>query len=162
MLFPFQGFDDQCLGVIALYLRPATFTIGEVIYELGDRGNEMFFVIDGTVVVHANSPCAVKTLNRPEEGGSGDADKVDGEGIVTQGDVFGEGGLFPGELGPLRLESAKSLSFVLAFVLTAASMREIEAECPAVNSYALACRCRPAFSCATAVKFLSLSSKTEI
>jgi hypothetical protein len=47
--------------------------------------------------------------------------------------VFGEGGLFPVELGPLRLESAKALSFVSALVLTAASMREIEAEYPVVR-----------------------------
>ncbi len=40
--------------------------------------------------------------------------------------------LIPEELGPLRLESARTLSFVSAFVLTAASMREIEAEYPAV------------------------------
>ena len=63
----------------------------------------------------------------------GAVDLAAGERIAGKGDVFGESGLFPEELGPFRLESAKTLSFVSAFVLTAASLREIEAEYHAVR-----------------------------
>jgi CRP-like cAMP-binding protein len=126
--FPPQGFDDQCLGVIASHLRPASFAIGEIIYEHGDRSNEMFFVLDGTVVVHANGPCALKAQDPP-----GEADKVVGEGIVTQGDVFGEAGLFPTELGPWRRESVSALTWVSAYTLNAAALRDISAEYPEVQ-----------------------------
>jgi CRP-like cAMP-binding protein len=174
-----QGFDDQSLGFIASRLRQAAFAGGEVIFERGERGDEMYLILEGAVVLNAGprAPASAETSDRGISqqrtalGGSklglnvGASDLAAGERIAGKGDVFGEGGLFPEEMGTYRLESAKTLSFVSAFVLTAASMREIEAECPAVNSlrsYALACLCGPAFSCATAVKFLSLSSKTEI
>jgi hypothetical protein len=118
----------------------------------------MFLVVEGTVVLHAGprAPASEKSENSDlgiqlaHGGGNkgfnvGAVDLAAGERIAGKGDVFGEGGLFPEELGPLRLESAKTLSFVSAFVLTAASMREIEAEYPAVHcfhrttSLALAC-----------------------
>jgi hypothetical protein len=50
-----QGFNDRCLGLIASHLRLASFARGELIYEHGERGDEMYLVIEGTVVVHANS-----------------------------------------------------------------------------------------------------------
>jgi CRP-like cAMP-binding protein len=140
-----QGFDDQCLGVIASRLRQAAFASGETIFEYGERGDEMFLVVEGTVVVHAGqhpTAFAEKTdrgIYMAQGEGSkqglnlGAVDLVAGERIAGKGDVFGEGGIFPEELGPLRLESAKTLSFVSALVLTAASMREIEAEYPVVR-----------------------------
>jgi CRP-like cAMP-binding protein len=139
-----QGFNDQCLGVIASRLRQAAFASGEVIFEYGERGDEMFLLVEGAVVLHAG-PGSPAPAEKPERGiplaqdvsklGSnfGAVDLAAGERITGKGDVFGEGGLFPEELGPIRLESAKALSFVSAYVLTAASMREIEAEYPAVH-----------------------------
>ena len=87
----------------------------------------MFFVTDGTVVIHANGSCALKPQDHP-----GEADKVVGEGIVAKGDVFGEGGLFP-ELGPWRRESVSALTWVSAYTLNAAALRDITAEYPEVQ-----------------------------
>ncbi len=145
---PRQGFDDQCLGVIASRLRQAAYTSGEVIFEYGERGDEMFLVVEGAVVLRAG-PRPPASAEKSDERGSQQAqgreqqgsNAVDlaagaggpGERIAGKGDVFGEGGLFPEELGPIRLESAKALSFVSVFTLTVAFMREIEAEYPAVN-----------------------------
>ncbi len=143
-----QGFDDQCLGVIASRLRQAAFASGETIFEYGERGDEMFLVVEGAVVLQAGQrppPSADKSdreISQQQLGQDGKsnkemnpgvADLAAGERIAGKGDVFGEGGLFPEDLGPIRLESAKALSFVSAFVLTAASMREIGAEYPAVR-----------------------------
>ena len=132
-----QGFNDQCLGVIALHLRPATFAMGEVIYQHGDRSNEMFFIIDGTVAVHANRSCSLKALDHPAAATGEDevdgADKVVGERVVTKGDVFGEGGLFPAELGPCRKESVSALTWVSAYTLNAAALLEISADYPEVQ-----------------------------
>ena len=145
---PRQGFDDQCLGVIASRLRHAAYASGEVIFEYGERGDEMFLVVEGAVVVRAGPHSPAPAEKSDQRGShlvqSGDqkgSNAVDlaagaggpGERIAGKGDVFGEGGLFPEELGPIRLESAKALSFVSVLTLTAAFMREIEAEYPAVN-----------------------------
>jgi CRP-like cAMP-binding protein len=130
-----QGFDDLCLGFIASHLRPATFSTGEVIYERGDRGDEMFFVVDGTVVVHADSSCSQAALDLPaalEDDGSDKAAEVVGEGIVTKGGVFGESGLFPVELGPCRRESVSALTWVCAYTLNSAALLEISADYPEV------------------------------
>jgi CRP-like cAMP-binding protein len=143
-----QGFDDQCLGVIASRLRQAAYASGEVIFEYGERGDEMFLVVEGAVVVRAGpqspvpaekSDSAVQLAQggdqQPESSNAGAVNLAAGPGdrIAGKGDLFGEGGLFPEALGPIRLESAKTLSFVSAFILTAAAMREIEAEYPAVR-----------------------------
>lgn len=157
-----QGFDDQCLGFIASRLRQAAFVGGEVIFERGERGDEMYLIVEGAVVLHSSQrpPAPADKSDRSTQqqtqshGGTdrstqqqahsqggrmlslkvGAVDLAAGERIAGKGDVFGEGVLFPEALGPLRLESAKTLSFVSVFVLTAASMREIEAEYPAVRS----------------------------
>ncbi len=141
-----QGFDDQCLGFIASRLRHAAFASNEVIFEYGQRGDEMFLVVEGAVVLRAGAGPPSPTDNcdrgthQAERAGTyqvnaGAVDLSAGERIVKNGDLFGEGGLFPEELGPFRLESATALSFVSAFILTAASTREIEAEYPAVNIF---------------------------
>jgi CRP-like cAMP-binding protein len=105
----------------------------------------MFLVVEGAVVVRAgpHSPAPAEKSDQrgsqPAQGGDvqslnvGAVDLAAGERIVGKGDIFGEGGLFPEDLGSLRLESARTLSFVSAYILTAASMREIKAEYPAVR-----------------------------
>ena len=140
-----QGFDDQCLGFIASRLRQGTFASGETIFERGERGDEMFLVVEGAVCLHAGPRPPVPAESDDQQqrtaahGGANEIRKFGavnlaaGERIAGKGDVFGEGALFPEELGPLRLESARTLSFVSALVLTAASMREIEEEYPAVR-----------------------------
>ena len=105
----------------------------------------MFLVVEGAVCLHAGPrpPVPAESDDQQQrtasQGGANEIRKFGavnlaaGERIAGKGDVFGEGALFPEELGPLRLESARTLSFVSALVLTAASMREIEAEYPAVR-----------------------------
>jgi hypothetical protein len=135
-VFHFQGFDDLCLGIVALHLRPATFAMGEIIYEHGDRGNEMFFVTDGTVVVHTDRFCSKKTLDQSAASGKPEYEKateVVSKGIVTKGDVFGEAGLFPEELGLCRRESVSALTWVCAYTLNSAALQEISAEYPEVQ-----------------------------
>ncbi len=99
----------------------------------------MFFVIDGTVVVRANRPCALKQLDAPDavavESGFGGADKVDGESVVTKGDVFGEGGLFPVELGPCRRETVFALTWVSVYTLSNSALWEISASYPEVSAH---------------------------
>ena len=141
---PRQGFDDQCLGFIASRLSQAAFASGETIFEYGERGDEMFLVVQGAVVVRAGprppapAESSDSAVQLAQGGGRQKPNAIDlaagpGDRIAGKGDVFGEGGLFPEALGPIRLESAKTLSFVSAFILTAAAMREIEAEYPAVR-----------------------------
>ena len=115
----------------------------------------MFLVLEGAVVLHAGprppAPAAESGRGDPQpqqavqggdaEGKAGGADLAAGERIAGKGDVFGESGLFPEELGAHRLESARTLSFVSAFVLTAAAMREIKEEYPAVCRMAFTCCC---------------------
>jgi CRP-like cAMP-binding protein len=142
-----QGFNDRCLGLIASHLRLASFARGELIYEHGERGDEMFLVVEGAVVVHAG-PGLVQTdakklprfmdkhaaLSLPAEGGEGgEGEEAIGERIAAKGDVFGEGGLFPAELGLVRRESATALTWVSTYALSAAAIREIEAEYPEVG-----------------------------
>ena len=110
--------------------------MGEVIYERGDRGNEMFFVTDGTVVVHTNRSCSTEALDQPAASGNLNHEKateVVTKGIVTKGDVFGEGGLFPAELGLCRRESVSALTWVCAYTLNSMALQEISAEYPEVQ-----------------------------
>ncbi len=168
---PRQGFNDQCLGVIASRLHHAAFAAGDVIFEYGERGSEMFFLVEGAVVLYAGQRPPTpndKGIQQDKQGSNvGAVDLAAGERIAGNGDVFGEGGLFPEELGPIRLESAKALSFVSAYVLTAASLREIEAEFPAVY-FRVACDALPSpstsavLACLLALVFVLLNLDTRV
>jgi CRP-like cAMP-binding protein len=110
------------------------------------RGDEMYLVLEGAVVVHANARilalpenerdlpkyldrrAALTTNSKGEFGGA----EVRGERIASKGDVFGEGGLFPQELGLVRRESATALTWVSTYSLSAAAMQDIGAEYPEV------------------------------
>jgi CRP-like cAMP-binding protein len=140
-----QGFDDQCLGFITSHLRPAAFGKDEVVFECGDRGDEMYFVIDGAVLTRTG-PLTTLTSAKAEddgeeEGGSSGVGEAAGRGerLVGKGDVFGEAGLFAEELGLLRRESAKTHSWVSVYVLTAAALRTISLEYPEVSLWLLLC-----------------------
>jgi CRP-like cAMP-binding protein len=141
-----QGFNDRCLGLIASHLRLASFARGELIYEHGERGDEMYLIIEGNVVVHANArifdadamriprfmdkhAAALPIFGKYEKG---EGKEAMGERIAAKGDVFGEDGLFPKELGLLRRESATALTWVSVYVLSAAAVRDIECEYPEV------------------------------
>jgi CRP-like cAMP-binding protein len=121
----------------------------------------MFLVTEGAVVLHAGGarappdapPGAPAAPPRPAgaggsaaAGGGDSGELAAGERIVGKGDVFGEAGLFPEELGAHRVESARTLSFVSALVLTAAAMREIREEYPVVRARA----CVRVFACVRA------------
>jgi CRP-like cAMP-binding protein len=144
-----QGFDDQCLGFIASHLRPVVFGGGEVIYERGDRGDEMYLVLDGSVVLRMR-PTATSFAQQQQpasmagagRGGEAGAEKAAGKGerLAGKGDVFGEAALFPMELGPRRREGATALSRVLAYVLNAAALAEIADEYPEVRLHHFASR----------------------
>jgi CRP-like cAMP-binding protein len=149
LLSSLQGFDDQCLGFVASHLLPAAFAKDEVIFECGDRGDEMYFIVDGDVLIHtgplitltsSESNMGQPTLNQQAGDGwkdgrdTGEASCARKSGrIVGKGDVFGEGGLFTKELGLLRRESAKTQSWVSVYVLTAVALREISLEYPEVS-----------------------------
>jgi CRP-like cAMP-binding protein len=147
--FSRQGFNDQCLGCVATHLRLANFARGELIYEHGQRGDEMFLIIEGAVVVHANDRIATAdgkklpdfmdrhaALSMAAEGGDKREEAI-GERIAAKGDVFGEGGLFPKELGLIRRESATALTWVSTYALSAAAMQDIQTEYPEVGAFAL-------------------------
>jgi CRP-like cAMP-binding protein len=115
-----------------------------VVFECGDRGDEMYFVVEGTVLIRTGPLISLTSAkaelqhkqhgnSEEESGGIGveEAGKV--ERIVGKGDVFGEGGLFTQELGLLRRESAKTHSWVAVYVLTAAALRDIAVEYPEVS-----------------------------
>ncbi len=122
----------------------------------------MYFVLDGSVLVHAvrchltfgegttqdtSSPqtdSEKATLNHRTLGAEGSKtksfsygrDRVTGEHIASKGDIFGEGGLFPVELGDWRQENATALSWVSAYSLSATALREIAAVYPEVPAAA--------------------------
>jgi CRP-like cAMP-binding protein len=131
----------------------------------------MFFLVEGAVVLYAGQRPPTpndKGIQQDKQGSNvGAVDLAAGERIAGNGDVFGEGGLFPEELGPIRLESAKALSFVSAYVLTAASLREIEAEFPAVY-FLVACDALPSpstsavLACLLASVFVLLNLDTRV
>ena len=135
-----------------------------MIYSRGDRCDDMYFVLDGSVLVHAVR-CLLTLDDGPEAklcaepapaiqrlqanpahrafGGDSSAcsfrygrDRVAGEHMVSKGDIFGEGGLFSSELGDWRQENATALSWVSAYALSAAALREIAAVYPEVSSAA--------------------------
>ena len=143
-----QGFDDQCLGFIASYLRPAAFIAGEAIFQCGDRGDEMYLVVDGTVLLHTGLPIAgpIADLDQQDEQLYGSRGEDDGSGgekrirathrdgrIVGKGDVFGESGLFTKELGLFRRESAEAMSWLSVYVLSAPALQKISDEYPEVK-----------------------------
>ncbi len=131
---------------MASHLRRANFAGGEAVYERGEHGDEMFFVVQGSVVLHAAPRAAapgprgrMQTHQPPapeqlpggfgKDGGTTVA--AAGERIAGKGDVFGEGGLFS-ELGMWRRENATALSWVSAYVLSAATLLEITKKYPEV------------------------------
>jgi hypothetical protein len=150
----------------------------------------MYFVLDGSVLVHAvkclvtiddkllqnGTPSAKEhktTLNRRTSGTEGSSSNlgihgrgsVAGEHIVSKGDIFGEGGLFPSELGDWRQENATALSWVSAYALSAAAMREIAAVYPEVSASACMPICRssmhsPSLLCC--LTFVSISAGSAI
>ena len=147
-----QGFDDECLGCVASHLRKASFAGGETVYQRGEHGDEMFLIVDGSVVLHAaprpggpgpsgregwtqtSQPPAQQLPEGSSKGGGtmvATVESAAGERIAGKGDVFGEGGLFP-ELGLWRRESAMALSWVSAYVMNAAALLEIAREYPEV------------------------------
>ena len=138
-----QGFDDQCLGVVATHLRKASFAGGEAVYERGERGDEMYLIVDGSVALHAAPRQGTpgfggrsQAPQQPPEGVGDDGcttvESAVGERIAGKGDVFGEGGLFP-ELGLRRRESATALSWVSVYMLNASTLLEIAKEYPEVR-----------------------------
>jgi CRP-like cAMP-binding protein len=139
-----QGFDDQCLGCVASHLRQVVFGGGEVVYERGERGDEMYLILDGSVVLHTRltPPCfdlqaqQQHAANRADEDRDGDSvvanTAAKGERFAGKGDVFGEAGLFPGELGSCRRECVTTLSRMTAYVMNAAALQEIADEYPEV------------------------------
>jgi CRP-like cAMP-binding protein len=135
---PRQGFDDQCLGFIASHLRPAAFARDEVVFECGDRGDEMYFIVDGTVLIHTGplitlTSSKIDQLKLLDGEWTGMVGAEKGTRIVGKGDVFGEGGLFTKELGLLRRESARTQSWVSVYVLTGSALQEISLEYPEVS-----------------------------
>jgi CRP-like cAMP-binding protein len=144
------------MGFLATYLRPTTFVLGETIYERGERGDEMYFVVDGVVALHTTpgtslpsepgggtrkqQPPQEQQQHRPEGG----SDNMGGvhqleqtlprERIAAKGDVFGESCLLPDEVGHHRRERASAVSTVSAYVLKAASLQDIAEEYPEVRS----------------------------
>ncbi len=152
-----QGFDDKCLGVVATHLRKASFAGGEAVYERGERGDEMYLIVDGSVALHAAPRQAAPGLGgrtrqapqQPPEGfgenGGTTVESALGERIAGKGDVFGEGGLFP-ELGLRRRENATALSWVSVYMLNASTLLEIAKEYPEVRRqlggmFLCACNC---------------------
>ena len=142
-----QGFDDCCLGFVVTFLRPTTFAMGETIYERGERGDEMYFIVDGVVALHT-IPVRVEPGNdpgqqaqqqqRPLEGGDGleggqhHISQAGREQIAAKGDIFGEGCLLPDAAGLHRRERASAVSFVSAYALKATALQEIAEEYPEV------------------------------
>jgi CRP-like cAMP-binding protein len=159
-----QGFDDQCLGCIASHLRPAAFVSGETVFQCGDRGDEMYLVVDGRAFLHTGLPLTgsesaaapdpqeeLADSHSEEEGAGLGPQELPGGGseddagrkqttrragrVVGKGDVFGEGGLFTQELGLFRRESAEAMSWLSVYVLTASALQEISAEYPEVPPF---------------------------
>jgi CRP-like cAMP-binding protein len=109
------------------------------------RGDEMYFILEGVVLVHANARILDLPANEKDlpkfldrhaalniaEGQFG-GPEVRGERIYAKGDVFGEGGLFPQELGLLRRECATALTWASMYSLSAAAMQNVGAEYPEV------------------------------
>ena len=71
----FKGIDDRFLREMSLHLRPMVYTPGEYVFREGDKGDEMFFVIQGKLEVI-----------------SGDENKL--KSTLSDGDFFGEIVLF--------------------------------------------------------------------
>ena len=71
----FKGIDDRFLREMSLHLRPVVFTPGEYIFRKGDKGNEMFFVIQGKLEVISVDETKLKNS-------------------LSDGDFFGEIALF--------------------------------------------------------------------
>ena len=71
----FKGIDDRFLHEMSLHLRPVVFTPGEYVFREGDKGNEMFFVIQGKLEVIYE-------------------DEAESKSLLNDGDFFGEIALF--------------------------------------------------------------------
>ena len=129
------------------FLRPTAFTLGETIYERGERGDEMYFIVDGVVSLHT-TPSHVEPgqddlqqQQQPSQGNGralgGDQQQtspVPGARIAAQGDIFGEGCLLPDADGTHRRERASAVSLVSAYALKATALQEIAQEYPEVHS----------------------------
>jgi CRP-like cAMP-binding protein len=103
----------------------------------------MYLVLEGSVVLRSQLPTSgfdPQGHARPPAKGAGEGGggsslvrvAVKGEWLAGKGDVFGEAGLFPEELGPHRRESATTLSRITAYVLDEAALQDIANEYPEV------------------------------
>ncbi len=116
------------------------FGIGESIYERGERGDELYLVVEGSVMLRSQPSSVDLHEQQPQVAVTGDSgynvvkNAGKGERIAGNGDVFGEASLFPEELGPHRRESATTLSRMMAYTLNGAALQEIGDEYPEVSS----------------------------
>ena len=113
----FHGFDERDIGVVFVRMRLSSLVKGQMVYENGKPGSEMYFIAHGGIVLFPN----------------GDR-KPEGARVLTSGDVFGETALFPcGENAVLMEETAEATAWTMVYSISSEDMLGLEIECPQVN-----------------------------
>lgn len=108
----FSSLSSQELRMVSQVTQEEEFEQGELLFAQGDRGDSMFFVLDGRISIFAGVPPKIEVLT-----------------VFEKGDFFGEMGLFDDKP---RSASAMALEPSRLLVLHKSDFRELIAEYPEV------------------------------
>ena len=130
----FQGLELELVGHLVSHMKPVNFVAEQKIYECGDYGTEMYFIVSGNVrLSHKTSQSLSGRSNTSESSGSQNKDAgttqkptkpTNGERLLGKGDIFGELAIFPKMMSPLRVESAVAVSATETYTLSVENLKE--------------------------------------
>ena len=109
----FKDISDSFIREVSLHLRPVVYTPGDYIFKKGDRGDEMYFIIKGTL----------KVL-------TGDESKI--LNIISDGDFFGELALFQNEI---RLATVQAETYCDVYILNKQVFEHVLNNYPEISSH---------------------------
>ena len=111
----FKEVGEAFLKDIALYLEPAFFTPGDLVFEVGDHGEEMFFIAAGSVEVLTSDGKFIRVLG--------------------EGDFFGEIAVFS---QGVRTATVRAAGFCELYVLSRDALNRIAERHPEVHKRLMA------------------------
>lgn len=107
----FKGISDKFIKEVSLHLKPLVYTPGDYIFNEGDKGTEMYFVIRGKLRILLGED---KVLNE-----------------ISDGDFFGELALFRDEV---RTASVQAITYCDLYVLSKEAFEHVLNNYPEIST----------------------------
>jgi voltage-gated potassium channel len=107
----FKGLDHKFIEEIAIFLRPLILTPGDHVFEVGDEGKEMYFIVKGTLRVLSKEGKLLK--------------------VLSDGDFFGEVALFKNEP---RNASVEAVGYCDLYILEEKEFNQVLCKYPEIAS----------------------------